>query len=130
MLALADRLEVREATVRDLPAIMAMRERQEREFIGQVEVPVNVTWFVAVRGGERVVACAGVSYATQRKVIITDFLDDGTYGGRRGLARLIRDALAAHAKLFISVPFDRPELRWALERRGIVFKAWHGEYPA
>lgn len=117
---------VREATVQDVPAIREMRARNEREFIGYVEQPVNVTWFVAVT--DHPVACAAVNIGPERKVIITDLHDDGSYAGRRGLASLLNDALESRAKLFVSVPFDRPELRRVLERRGIVFKAWHGEY--
>lgn len=117
---------VREATLHDTAAIRTMRARNEREFIGYVEQPVNVTWFVAVT--DHPVACAAVNIGPNRKVIITDLHDDGSYAGRRGLLALLRDALESRAKLFVSVPFDRPELRRVLERRGIVFKAWHGEY--
>lgn len=126
MLAL-DCWEIRRATPDDMPSILALRERYAREFVGVIEVPVNVAWFVARKDG-RVVACTAVSYAGERRLIVTDLYHDGTFTGKRGLARLLRDGLAAHAILYFSVPFDRPDLRDALERRGIVFNAWNGEY--
>jgi hypothetical protein len=119
--------DIRRATPEDMPAVMAMRERNERAYVGAVEVPVNVAWLVVTKY-DRVVACAGVSYAGERRLIVTDLYHDGTYTGKRGLAKLLRDGLAARANIFVSVPFDRPDLRDALERRGIVFNAWNGEY--
>jgi hypothetical protein len=117
---------VREATLHDVAAIRAMRARNERPFIGYVEIPANVTWFVACNSHP--VACAAVNIGPDRKVVITDLHDDGSFAGRRGLVALLGDAFGAHATLFVSVPFDRPELRTVLERRGFVFKAWHGEF--
>lgn len=127
MIAALNRWDVRRATPEDMSAVLALRERYEREYVGVIEVPVNVAWFIVTKD-DNVVACMGLSYAGERRLIVTDLYDDGTYAGKRGLALLIRDGLAAHATIYFSVPFDRPDLRDALERRGIVFNAWNGEY--
>lgn len=120
-------IEVREATPRDLDVIAAMREQNEREFVGKVDVPMNAIWWVADWGGQ-IVACAAVAVIAGRKAIITDLYCEPTFTGRKGLARLIRDGMGARAILYVGVPFDRPDLRRVLERRGFVFTAWQGEY--
>lgn len=121
------RIEVREATDDDLGTIMRMREENERDFVGKVDIPMNAVWWVADFDG-RIVACAAVAVIPERKAIITDLYCEPTLTGRKGLARLIRDGMGARAILYVGVPFDRPELRAALERRGFTFTAWQGEY--
>lgn len=121
-------IEIRKVTTEgDWRAVQEMRSENERDFVGTIPLPVNATWFVAARD-DRVIACAGVVIVGEGQVMITDLYDDGTYGGRRGLCMLLRDALHSRVKLFVSVPFDRPDLRAALERKGFVFKNWEGEY--
>lgn len=131
MLRLARRpIELREATVADLEAVFKLRKLHDRPFVGPItDIPVNLSWWVAV-DGERVVACMGFALAPGRRMIISDLYDDGTRPGKRGLGALIQEGLHAGVKLYMNVPFDRPDLRKALERRGIVFKSWGGEYPA
>jgi hypothetical protein len=120
-------IEVREATPDDLPVIAAMREANERDFIGKVDIPMDAVWWVADCDGQ-IVACAAVAVIPERKAIITDLYCEPTITGRKGLACLIRDGMGARAILYVGVPFDRPDLRLALERRGFVFTAWQGEY--
>lgn len=123
------KLVVREATLHDVVAIREMRRSYEREFVGTVDVPLGVTWFVAACG-DRIVACLGTGIATQRRLIVTDLYAERSYAGKRGLVLLFDEMRRARAKIYVQVPFDRPELKRALERRGIAFNAWCGEYPA
>lgn len=127
------RINVRLADWRDIEAINRLRERQDREFIGEVPLIAGLTFFVAEVDGE-VVACSGGSYVPdppgeQRRAIVTDFYDDGTKNGKRGLLALLDDAMRARVKLYIQLPFDRPELHDFLERKGVRWVAWAGEYP-
>lgn len=121
------RIEVREATEDDMPAIMALRDADLRDAIGNPDLPMGRVWWVADLDG-KIVACAAVVVVPDRKALITDIYCEPTITGRKGLARLIRDGMGARAILFVGVPFDRPELRAALERRGFVFTHWQGEY--
>jgi len=130
MLAL-ESMQLREATVGDTAAIYALRMLHDRPFVGGVahDVGLCLTWWVAVERGN-VVACMGFALAPGRRMIISDLYDDGTPAGKRGLSALIREMTSSNVKMYFNVPFDRPDLKRALERRGIVFKSWGGEYPA
>jgi len=114
----------------DLPAVYHLRKLHDRPYVGMThDVPLNLVWWVASQD-DRVVACMGFALAPNRRMIISDLYDNGTPAGKRGLSALIAEGCSAHAKLYFYVPFDRPDLKRALERRGIVFKSWGGEYPA
>ena len=122
-------ITVRKATPDDDVDIARLRYMQERDFTGDVPVVRGIEFFVAETGG-RVVAVSGGSYVPKtRSAIVTDFYDDGTKDGKRGLVALLDDAMRSHVKLYIQVPFDRPELRDWLERKGVRWIAWSGEYP-
>jgi|SRR5580704_348354 hypothetical protein len=126
------RIEVREAVLSDGPTIMRLRGLHEREFVGKVDVPVNVVWFVAECMGE-VCACAGVCMSTadghERTAIVTDFYDDGTRQGKRALLGLLDDALSSNCRIYAIIPTDRPGLARALERRGLRVSGIQMESP-
>lgn len=113
---------IRMAQADDMPAIMELRARHEREFVGHVDVPVNVQWLVVERAGIRACGAFCVADPIKRTIIVTDVYDDGTRTGKRALSMLLDDAGQARAngvKLYIVVPLDRPQLVRHLERRGM-----------
>lgn len=125
MILMQLRTQIRDARPDDMPAIIAMRDRQAREFVGNVTVPVNVQWIVAEVNGI-VRACEGFAVATAeghaRTIIATDLYDDGTREGKRALVALLDDARQAilnGVRIYAIVPLDRPQLVRHLERRGM-----------
>jgi len=130
MIALEKPVTIRNATDNDGPAIQVMRSRQERAFVGRVDVPVNVEWLVVEVDGI-VRACAGFCIATatghNRTVIATDIYDDGTRAGKRALSVLLDDARQAiehGVRIYAIVPLDRPQLVRHLERRGMSLNGY------
>jgi hypothetical protein len=124
------RIEVREAVLSDGPAIMRLRGLHEREFVGKVDVPVNVVWFVAECMGE-VCACAGVCMSTadghERTAIITDLYDDGTKAGKRGLISMVDDGISSNCSLYVILPLDRLRVLKLLTDRGLAVTGWQLE---
>jgi hypothetical protein len=121
MLTLVAPFVLRLAELHEMKAIMDMRAAHEREFVGRVEVPVNVQWLVAERMGV-VHACGGFCVTEGRTVIVTDVYDDGTREGKRALSALLDDAGQARmhgCRIYAIVPCDRPALVRHLERRGM-----------
>lgn len=103
----------------ELEQCFALRRQYERDFVGRVDVPVNVLWLVATVH-HVVVACAGVAVVPgERKVIVTDLYHNGTRAGLRGMGALIHDVLASDMRIYATIPLDRPTLVRALERRGL-----------
>lgn len=116
---------IREATQADMPLIMEWRKRQEREFTGHVDLPMNMVWLVGERNGVPCAAAGGAFSTAQdhaKTAIVTDFYDNGSLSGKRALMDLVEDACEAKAagvKLWFIVPLDRMRLVEALERRGL-----------
>lgn len=120
---------VRKATGDDWPDILRLRSLQDRDFTGGVPVVRGIEFFVAEVDGV-IVACSGGSLVPEtRSAIVTDFYDDGTKDGKRGLLALLADAMRSHVKLYVTLPMDRPELKDFLARKGVRWTAWAGEYP-
>lgn len=120
-------IEVRSGNANDLPAILALREMQMREYIGNVPLLPNLSWLVAEKGG-RIVAAAGGQFLPDgsRSAIVTDFYDDGTLAGKRGLLLILDDAASGEVGLVCVLPLDRPGVAKALVNTG--FEATGIEY--
>lgn len=98
---------------------LALRGKYEREFVGRVEIPMNVVWLAAFAGGQ-IVACAGFAVVpNERKIIVTDLYHDDTRAGLRGLGAVIADVLRSDMRIYATIPLDKPALVKALERRGL-----------
>ena len=123
------KISVREATGADMWEIIEMRNRHNgREFVGDVEMPASLVWFVA-EANHHIVAAIGTGIAPGRRLIVTDFFSDETWAGKKGLLAIIEDFRSSGCKLFLNVPLDRPALAKALQRRGAVAKSIGLEYP-
>lgn len=116
-------ITVRDAVEADVSRIAEMRALQDRPVGGVPMQPMlpALTWLIAECDG-KVVAAAGGNFAfTQdRTAIVTDFYDDGTLIGKRGLVEILADAEKADVTLYAIIPSDRPELCKHLARRGFT----------
>lgn len=101
--------------------ILELRAMQDRDFIGPVELGLNLLWLVAEEDGVITAAAAGCFTGANGKAenaIVSEFYDDGSLAGKRGLLAILDDAARANVNVYAIIPKDREGLVKALARRG------------